>query len=145
MRITKFDRATCKMVNEEAMALLKPLAEKYGLTLGRGAGSFADQTFNMKVTFAATAADGKSADQAEFEKVCYAFGMKPEDWHKTFSTTKGEYRLAGLLPKRSKYCVRGEATSDGSRLLFTEDVLDRIRKNRYGELTETPAPERSEH
>jgi hypothetical protein len=50
--INQIDRPTARLLAEEIAAALKPIAEKHGVSITNGGGSFTPSTFSMKLKVA---------------------------------------------------------------------------------------------
>jgi hypothetical protein len=68
-------------------------------------------------------ADGRSGEQAEFEKYCFIAGLTPEDFGLEFTYNGEDYRVTGIAAKRSKNPVITARIRDGKRFVFSSDVL----------------------
>ena len=86
---------------------LAAIAEKYNCDVSIGNIKYDDINTNISVSLRSKGADGKSADQLNFEKYCGQFGFKPEDFGFTFTDKDGKvYTFIGFNPKaRKNYCM----------------------------------------
>ena len=123
--VTKFDRKTCKLIQDEAAAALKAVAEKYGLDVAQHGGTIGDLQFVAKFAFKVT--DQKAmADTAkvEWDRNCHYFNLKPEDLGAMFTWGGRTFVISGLMLSRSKKPIKARDTGNGKDYVFTDrDVL----------------------
>lgn len=123
-KITEFDRTIAGTLGKQARTLLEPLAQQHGLTIkdrgGRYDSTMLKLTFELLVT---ETPDGKSGDQAQFEKYCFIAGLTPDQFGLEFTYSGETYRIVGIAPKRSKRPVIGARTTDGKRFVFPPEVI----------------------
>lgn len=122
--INQFDKTACRVVSEAAERALQEVAKQFGLKVERRAGSYTELAFTAKFEFTATARDGKTSAQVEFEKYCSLYDLKPEDFGQIIHTGQGDHRIAGLAMKRSKYPIVCEAVKDGVKRMFHASVVN---------------------
>lgn len=97
----------------EMETALSAIAEKYNCDVSIGNIKYDDINTDISVSFRSKGADGKSADQLNFEKYCGQFGFKPEDFGFTFTDKNKTYTFIGFNPRaRKNYCLlRCEGTT----------------------------------
>lgn len=95
-----------KNFREDFQKALKELEQKYNVSIAGGNISYTDTEFTMKTTVKFNEVNGKSHDQAEFEKYCFMFGFKPEDYGRKAVNLGEEYTLIGFYPKKRKQPVK---------------------------------------
>jgi len=123
MAINAFDRETAKEVMRRAEAALAPLAAEYGLTF-RPKASYDEATLRLRIEMGIRElADGRSADQAQFEKFCVLYELDKKDFGQEFETGGTRYKIVAVQPKRFKRPVVGARVPDGKRFLFTPDQV----------------------
>jgi hypothetical protein len=89
---------------------VQPGAE-YGITLVRGTG---------KIT--APEDDARHA-KALFDVCAPRFGLKPEDFGRTFSFRGSDYRVTGIAPRGASYPVLAERVRDGRGFKFPASAV----------------------
>ena len=99
-----------KDFRNEVNNALKAIAEKYDVNLTAGSISYNENKFTCKLEGKAKEVNGMSFEQAEFEKWCIYYGMKPEHYKKQFSYGGERYELVGFKPKAKKYSVLAKRT-----------------------------------
>ena len=103
MIMTKEQFATLRSEMESALAAI---AAKYNCDVSIGNIKYDDINTDVSVSFRSKGADGKSADQLNFEKYCGQFGFKPEDYGFTFTDNGKTFEFVGFNPKaRKNYCI----------------------------------------
>lgn len=125
--ITKFDRQVCKAAEPEILAALEVVAQRYGLTVKGNGGNYSDTEWICKVQFAITkTADGKSKEQADFERMCNLFYCEKSDYGRTLTVNHEECALIGFALSRPKFPIRVRRKSDGVVRLTTSEILRKI-------------------
>ncbi len=117
--LTKKEFENFRTETEEA---LKEIAEKYNVTITAGKIKYSEAEFALTIDVKKKEVNGKSFEQAEFEKYCFLYHLKPEDYLKSFKTSGKNFVITGFKPNRPKFPIiaKGE---DGKSYKFTEDIL----------------------
>lgn len=118
----KFDKTNLKEIREDFQCVVKDIEEKYGIIITMGNISYSALEFTTKLTVTSNETISEDFERKEFEKYCSAYGLKKEDYGRTFRNGGKEYKLIGFELSRPKYCikVRGE---DGKVGFFTEYAI----------------------
>tara|TARA_R100001082_G_scaffold45441_1_gene24249 strand:+ start:34 stop:429 length:396 start_codon:yes stop_codon:yes gene_type:complete len=122
-KINKMDRQACGIIGQEALNALKVIAEKYGLTVKQSGGSFNpdEGSFTPKFSFVCETDNGIPSD---FARNAPRYGLKAEDWGKTFTSNLGDtYTLYGIKPRNRKYPILGKCTKNGNLYKFGESIV----------------------
>ena len=98
-----FTNEQLKEFRVEMEDALREFAADHEFQLDAGNITYDTNSFTIKITCIQKPKDGKSIEQADFEKNCAVFGFKPEDYGKTFVEGKDTYTFVGFLPKGRKY------------------------------------------
>lgn len=109
----------------EVNIALQTLAEKYNFNIKCGHISYSDIDFKMTVEVKDKEIDGKSYEQANFEKLCLCYGFKPNDYHKQFSFNGNTYTLCGFNPKARKMPVLA-ANCNGQKFKFEASSVKKL-------------------
>jgi hypothetical protein len=127
MPITRFDRPTLARLRTELEAALAPVAEKLGITLTVGSGTYRDETATLKLELAVVRADGTavSVEAENFKRYCHFDGLKPEDLNRPFKVGGTEYKIVGYRPKAPKKPYVIARTRDDKRFIATPDMVKR--------------------
>lgn len=94
--LTKNEFASFRLEIEQA---LKAIAEKYNSNIKAGKINYTTNSFDLKLEVSRKEVNGKSFEQAEFEKNSFLYGFKPEDYGKNFNISGKTFTLYGF--KRS--------------------------------------------
>ena len=127
-KIENFDPKTCRVLSDEILKALQPLADKYGLVLKPGNGVYSDGRYTAKVEFAAIGNDGvaKTKEVEEFNKYHGLVGLEKEDFGKTFVNNGRTFAVCGLK-FGTKMPILGRETTSGKIFKFTVDAVKKIR------------------
>ncbi len=125
--ITTFDKTNCEQILDEVKAALKVIAAKHGVDFKPSRGSYSKTNVRMGVEFLVREVGGVSREQAEFNRYCQLFSLKPEDWGKQIKVNGEDYVVAGVEPSRPKFAYRLRRVSDDKIMLHTDAVVERIR------------------
>lgn len=97
------NKESLKEFRKDLDEIIKPLEEKYGVTIDLGSISFSDIEFSTKINVKNNEINGKSVEQYEFEKVCHLYGFKPEDYGKEFKQKDETFKFVGFNINSPKY------------------------------------------
>lgn len=119
-KIISFDKNNARALHEEMLALLAPLAEKYGVRIVKAGGSIGTDKCKLNVEFIA---QGEDAEKMAFAKNCDLFHCKAEDYGRIGLINGKKVKLVGFEPGRSKFCVRGYCIEEQKVMLYTREAL----------------------
>lgn len=102
---------------------LKPLAEKYGIHIKVGKISYSNTDATIKVEIAKKDPDGKSMEQAEFERLCSIYGFEPKDYLMSFTDGGRNFVLIGFNPNARSMPYLGRESKTGKLYKFRRVVL----------------------
>lgn len=99
--ITTFTPAVCRKLHDEMTEALRPVLERYGLTVRAGGGSYSPSGWTAKFDVTAASADGaptgKDADAFRANARFLGVGLEASDLGRTFKTPGGQaVRIVGL-------------------------------------------------
>lgn len=116
--MTTISRQTCAAITDELTAAINAIAAKHGLVAKVNGGSFSDDSFKPRVEFLVPGDSGDGAlmkDERAFRQLARLYGLDPNCLGKEFQARDGNcYRIAGLLPRRSKNVVKLIRVKDGA-------------------------------
>lgn len=125
--IKKFDRASVRQILEECEEALRPIAEKYGLTLDRKGRTYRSDSLPVMYQFMVTEKDEDgnvlSAEAKDFVARAVLYGLEPEDLHREFKSRGNTYRITGLKPRSRKYPILGEDVRTGKTYKFPLETV----------------------
>lgn len=132
MKITAFDKRNIADFQREAIAALKDLADRYGVSVREAGGKWSPEKFTMHIE--AKIADPQAAAdlaRATFNRKCSMFELLPSDFGAKFEYNPGDWwELVGLEPNRPKFCVQAKNVRNGEIRLLTTSALAKIRAAR---------------
>jgi hypothetical protein len=112
----KFDRTNCRLLAEEIERALQPVAEKHGIVIRSGRGSFSPTNYTLKVECSVRLNGETVTREAEaFKRYAEHYGLKPEDLGKIISHGGRQFRIVGLKPNSRRFPVLAERLPDGKR------------------------------
>ena len=106
---------------KEVERALGDVAKKYGADIKGGKIGYSENNFTMELKVNKIDIGGISFEQAEFEKYCGLFGLKPEDYNRRITYCGKGYNLIGFKPSASKYNVLAKC-EDGVTYKWTQDM-----------------------
>ena len=121
------NRTQAKQFRKDLQEALKSVEEQYDGEISLGGIGFSSSGASVKVTLKENPSDGKSIEQAEFEKFAFSFGLKKEDYREAFQFQGKSYRIVGFKIKSPKYPILGEAIGTNKVSKFPETVLSQFK------------------
>ena len=128
MKITRFDKATCKEVAKAAELALQEVAKTYGVSLAYKGGSFSPNNFTMKFETSVVGEGGivLSKEATDFKSYCQMYNLEPTDLGKVFTSDDGtQYKITGITPRGGKYPILAESLSNGKTYKLPERMVQR--------------------
>jgi hypothetical protein len=120
--LSKQEFASFRKETEQA---LQELAKKYNVNIEAAGIKYTSNSFDMTLKMTKKEVNGKSFEQAEFEKHCILYGFKPEDYNKSFVMNGKTYTLCGFKLKARTMPVLAR-NKDGQNYKFGEDTVKRL-------------------
>ncbi len=123
------DKATVRRIAADAQAALEAVAEKYGMKVTVGGGSYFADTgeFKPKVSFKMDDPDAERREFAVLAPLMYlpVGEVLPSDYGATIKAGGKNYRLVGLNQRAPKYpfIVEGE---DGKKMRLNATAISQI-------------------
>jgi hypothetical protein len=114
---TEITRDMCRTLQAEMELALGTIAARHGLVMKVNGGSFSAGSFKPKMEFLVVGGtDGAvKKDEDAWKLLAGVYGLDPAWLGKTFTAMDGErFRVVGLLPSRSKNCVKIIRVRDNS-------------------------------
>jgi len=127
-KIKTFSRSVLEQFSGEIMAAIEGVLADRGVTVERTKGSFNDYEYNLSLKFRTGLPDGKTTEQANFEKDAFIFGLSEDDFHKTFRSHGKTYLLCGFKLKNRTYPIIGLCPRTGRKFKFETEVLESLGK-----------------
>jgi hypothetical protein len=129
MKITKFDKPTCRLVGEAFQKLVAEFAKEYGLITKPASGRFDNNSFTPKVIFCVpeTGENGETInkkDMSNFKQCAPMYGIDPEAFGKTIMLVGKKHTIVGWNPRAPKSPIL-IVDERGSRFKCTVDPVKR--------------------
>jgi hypothetical protein len=101
------DRANLLKFRKSFANTMKNLEIKYGLKIELGSIGFSSQQFSGRINVTLTNGESNEAvAKKQWDDNCNWFGMKKNDFGKTFQLQGQPYEIIGFNPKARKNCVK---------------------------------------
>lgn len=128
-KIMKFSKPALKELRSPIEEALKELGEKYGISLRVGNGNFGDVSakFTLEMKVADTSVLEQN-DRREFSAYAQLFGLRGIDFGTRILLSGVPYEVAGFAMSRKKYPIKMRNVATGKIMLYTTDIVERIRK-----------------
>lgn len=118
-----FDKQTLDNFRIDFDSAMIDLQEKYGIRIKLGGINYTQTNFTSKITVDLVPEDGKSIDQANFEKYCNLFGLKKEHYgHPVLLQDNTSAVIVGISITKRKYPVIVK-TKNGKRYCMTSSTI----------------------
>lgn len=115
-KITEFNRTNLRVLADQVEDALVPVAMKHGLTVELRGGSYTrDGEWKPKVVFTVEGGDAK-----RFASLAHYYGLKPEDFGKTFKSRGQVYRIKGINTRAKRMPILVESVESGRTYKMTE-------------------------
>lgn len=117
------DRETAKDLRSEMQIALNNVANKHGMVVKLGNGTFTSNQFWLKVTFQDDDEGSGSFEETNFKQYASMFGLKPSDFGRTFTYNGKRYKVVGIKPQARRFPIVAERQPDGRRFKFPSTVI----------------------
>jgi len=123
--VDEMSRETTRHIQQEALVLLRGLAEQYGLAVLPEGGKFdtASATLKFRFCLPADAPGAEKNERTEFERYARMCGFNPNDYGKMFTYGGRQFTLVALKPGRPKFPVIGKTLDGRSRFKFQTHIV----------------------
>ena len=120
-----FTKEELRNYRTEIEQALKGVAEKHNINIHAGNIKYTDNDFKLTLEVTKKEVNGLDYEQAEFNKNCFLFGFKPEDYKKTFTMNGKMFTITGFNLKAHKMPIHAIG-SDGKGYKFGSDTVKRL-------------------
>jgi hypothetical protein len=125
--IKEFTNPLVRKIMDECEEALRPVAEKYGLTLDRKGSTYRRDAlpvmFQLLVTEKDEDGNVLSAAAKDFQKFATMFGLKADDLHREFVHQGERFRITGVKPRSRKFPLLGENVRTGKTYKFPVETV----------------------
>lgn len=115
-----------EIFREDVKVALEGVAKKHGVVIQPTKIKYSTDSFELKLEVNKIPENGMSVEQANFEKLCRNYFLKPEDYGRTFQSNGKTMKLIGFLPSGRKYNYLGEDVITGKQYKFTESIIMKL-------------------
>ena len=122
------DKSKAAILRQRLITTLgaSPLGSEFEVDILGGRFNTREVTFRVRIA-EKPVAGGKSREQEEFEAYARLFGLKPEDWGRTFEVGDVAYKIVGLRLKARKAPIIVERADNGKLYaMMAEGVVMRM-------------------
>lgn len=130
--IKEFTNPIVRKLMDECEEALRPIAEKYGLTLDQKGRTYRRDAlpvmFQLLVTEKDEDGNALSAMAKDFQNMAPLFGLEPDDLGKEFTRAGKTFRITGLKPRSRKYPVLAENVKTGKTYKFPAETVKEALK-----------------
>jgi hypothetical protein len=122
------DKATAKALSDECALALQAVAAEHDLELVPKGGNFGPSELNMRFQLRSTETDDDgnriTRESENFKRLASTYGLSPDDLGREFGSSRGRYKITGLVPRRPKYPIQATCLRTGKSFKFrVADVL----------------------
>lgn len=124
-KITSFDKSECKRLGEAIEKALQKVGEQHGVHIKRGNARFSSSNVSYKVEASVLGENGevKTKEAEDFKQYASMFGLKEEDFGKTFKTFGGKtYTICGLNMRARKNPIHAKNERGRTYIFPAEEV-----------------------
>lgn len=115
----EFSKATMRALNAEIKTALEAVAEKHGLTVKCGGGSYDPAgKFKPRVEFTA-----ENHAETEFKRSALLVGLTDADYGRTIEMSGKHFTLVGINLRARKRPVLAECVEDRKTYAFPEQIV----------------------
>lgn len=128
MKVEQFDHVNVNEIAKEVVAALQSIAEKHGINLKKGRGTFDRNNWTMKLEWSIVAKNGtpNTKEKTDLDRFGVAMGLPANSYGKEFTYSGSRFKVVGLKVSSHKYPIIGERVSTGKRYKFSVDAVTRM-------------------
>src|SRR5262249_43946333 len=118
--ITTMDKQAARLLSEATREALEHVAERFGVTVRVGGGTFdpVSGSFKPKVEYTDPA-----GPEREFRANAFLFGLSPDDYGAEFTSQRKRFRVVGLNLRARTMPILCEEIATGRTFKFSERGL----------------------
>lgn len=132
MTLTKINKATCQHLRKDVEQALKTVADKHGIRITTGRGTFTDADFTMKIEMAVIGEGGVNLKaKLEFEQLAAFVGLKPEHFGLEFTSGGERYQIVGIKSRATAKPVLVLRLRDGQRFVMPAGPIQRYISDKH--------------
>lgn len=129
MKISQFDKVTCRVLQNAVLAAIQSVADAHGVSVAIAGGKYDSNKFDAKFSFTVKDASGKTVDvrgiqvENDFKQYAELFGLKADDLHREFKHAGSTYKIIGCKPNASKRPIVVQDISTEKRYVMDETTV----------------------
>jgi hypothetical protein len=120
-----FNKKEFEVFRMDVEKALQDIAKKYDVNIHAGHITYTSDNFKLNLEVTKKEVNGKSYEQAEFEKYCILFGLEPKDYNRQFKSNGTVFTIYGLNLKAKTMPVLAR-TTDGRGFKFGAETVKRL-------------------
>lgn len=126
-QIKAFDKATAKELAKEIEATLLGIADRYGIQIKAGGGSFTNSSLTFKLECAVIGDNGEvqSREVEDFKRFANVYGLAADDLGKEFASNGKRFKITGLRTKARTKPILATNVQDGKLYIFAAESVAR--------------------
>ena len=123
--IKTMDKESVTILNTEVAKAMAEIAEKHGLKIKKGSGTFDPSAgmFTPKFSFICETEDGIPSDFVQYAPM---FGLKAEDFGKVFESNGSKFSICGIKPRATKYPILAKKVGTNNIYKFDSDKICKL-------------------
>ena len=126
MKITEFNKSSCRILGHAIEQALQKVGEEFGLQLKYKGGSFAANNCTLKIE-ALIISNGTviTREADDFKRYCGLYNLLPEDLGKIITNDGTSFRITGLAMKSHKWPILAVNCHTGKTYKLKEASVQR--------------------
>lgn len=120
-----FTKEQFPAMRAEIKEALAAIAKKYNCEVTIGNIKYDSTRADISLSLLSNGANGESAEQLQFNKLCYNYGFEPSDYNRVITDGKKHYHLVGFNPRARKNVCELLCEEDGKKYATGADVVAR--------------------
>lgn len=121
------DKQGIELIRRELNTILGAYGAKKGIQFQLGSITYSSNQFGVRLT-GTSGATKEDADQVNWEKYCWTYGLTPEDFHKVVIFKGNHYRLVGFKPRSTRYPIIIERVGTSNRYKLSELTVKHLER-----------------
>lgn len=117
------ERSKVKQFNQDVLKAVEKVYKSYGMQYNGSSTKYSDVSLELKLKFLINGENGESGDERLFKQYAFLYGVKDNDYGKTFTQGGRTFKLTGINPRAKKYPFVGQDVKTGSSYKFTRSAI----------------------
>ena len=128
MKIDKFDKQTCRFLNDKVLQALQEVCKALNVSIKSKGGTYQENYYKLRLEFSVIGASGvvQTPERDDFIRYAGLFHLEPTDLDKTILLQgNGTYVISGLKMKSVKYPVLAVNQKTGKTYKLSSQAVER--------------------